>query len=187
MLNSNLLTACNWSTMPFLETRPSKMGPDRHPASGRGAIWAPRRLRPRGPDRHPVSAKRRSGPRRLGPQSSGARSFSNLEHLLHHTRPKQALAQPHIFKQPFCWVSGDVCWCRFVSVSICCCPEMTGGGFWEHNNGVYVRLWGLDASKGVYEGLGLVCWSKCFILKKLRKAKIHTLDTFEHQNTETAL
>ena len=104
-------------------------GPDNHPASGRGAIWAPRRLRPRGPDRHPVSAKRQSGPRRLGPQSSGARSFSNLEHLLHHTRPKQALAQPHIFKQPFCWVSGDVCWCRFVSVSICCCPEMTGGGF----------------------------------------------------------
>ena len=95
---------------------------------------------------------------------------------------KTPFERPHIFKQPF-WVSGDVCWCLLVSVCICCCTEITGVGFWEHNNGVYVCLWCCYdvwmRLKGVYECLGLVWWSKCSILEKLRMAKFLTLDTFK--------
>ena len=75
--------------------------------------------------------------------------------------------------------SVGVAWCLLISVVVLNCPEITGVGFWEHNNGVCVCLLGLDASKDVYECLGLVWWSKCCILEKLRKAKFHTLDTFE--------
>ena len=48
--------------------------------------------------------------------------FPLLCSSLHPT--KHALAQPHIFKQPF-WVSGDACWCHLVSVSICRCTELS--------------------------------------------------------------
>ena len=44
--------------------------------------------------------------------------------------------------------SVGVAWCLLVSVVVLNCPEITGVGFWEHNNGVYVCLWCLDASKG---------------------------------------
>ena len=37
-----------------------------------------------------------------------------------------------------------VAWCLLVSVVALNCPEITGGGFWEHNTGVYVSLWGLN-------------------------------------------
>ena len=107
------------------------------------------------------------------------RSFSNIEHLLHHTEPKHSYTPldtsnltnihthyryalrnllqlsrdnsgqqqiltdtkrhqktsqndiwcqhepPYILEQYF-WVSEDVwCWCRLVSVSICCCTELS--------------------------------------------------------------
>ena len=41
-----------------------------------------------------------------------------------------------------------VTWCLLVSVVVLNCPEITGVGFWEHNNGVYVCLWCFAASKG---------------------------------------
>ena len=79
--------------------------------------------------------------------------------------------------------------CRWVSFSICCnvvalnCPEINGGGSWEHINGVCVCLWGLDTCMDVYYMsvycLGLVLWSKCSILEKLWKSKFRTLDTCE--------
>ena len=46
--------------------------------------------------------------------------------------------------------SVGVAGCQFVSVVVLNRPKITGGGFWEHNNGAYVCLWGLNASEGVY-------------------------------------
>ena len=71
----------------------------------------------------------------------------------------------------------DVCWCRLVSVCICCCPELsryiTGRGFWEHNNEVYACL---DA------------WSKCSILEKNSERQNSTHGTpLIHKNTNTTL
>ena len=43
--------------------------------------------------------------------------------------------------------SVGVAWCLLISVVVLNCPEITGVGFWEHNNGVYVCLLCLDASK----------------------------------------
>ena len=73
-------------------------------------------------------------------------------------------------------MSGEVSWCRLLSVSICRCPEITGRGFWEHNNGVYVPLQGLDASEGVYVWVFRPCMVKQILyIGKASKDKIpHT-------------
>ena len=72
--------------------------------------------------------------------------------------------------------SVGVAWCLLVSVVVLNCPEITGVGFWEHNNGVYVCLWCLDASKGC-----IWVFRPCMVKQMLYigKAKFHTLGTFE--------
>ena len=76
-------------------------------------------------------------------------------------------------------LSFGVCWSLLVSAVVLICPEIPGGGVWEHIDEEYVCLWGLDASKGVYECSGHVWCRKCPILERLRKAKFHVPDTFE--------
>ena len=39
-------------------------------------------------------------------------------------RSQHELQAQHIFKHPF-WVSGDVCWCRLLSVGVPCCPQLS--------------------------------------------------------------
>ena len=56
---------------------------------------------------------------------------------------------PHIREELF-GVSGNICWCCLVSVVVQNCPEVPGGGVWEHEGEVCVFLWALDACKGVY-------------------------------------
>ena len=75
-----------------------------------------------------------------------SRQYDTLSDTIRHQKT-QANAiwcqpeRPHILQQPF-WVSGDVFSCRLVSVVVLNCPEITGGGFWEHNDCVYVCLRG---------------------------------------------
>ena len=76
-------------------------------------------------------------------------------------------------------VSFGVCWSLMVSVVVLISSEIPGGGVWEHIDEEYVCLWGLDASKGVYECSGHVWCRKCPIMERLRKAKFHAPDTFE--------
>ena len=71
------------------------------------------------------------------------------------------------------------CWSLMVSAVVLICPEIPGGGVWEHIDEEYVCLWGLDAFKGVYECSGHAWCRKCPILERLRKAKFHAPDTFE--------
>ena len=100
----------------------------------------------------------------------------------HQQMPFDVNLNGHTSSNSLFWCLGTsvgVAGCQFVSVVVLNCPKITGGGFWEHNNGVCVCLWGLNASKGVYECLGLGWWSKCSILERLQKAKFHTHDTFE--------
>ena len=79
---------------------------------------------------------------------------STWETNKHHQTPKDTIKHHlsgHTSSNSLIWCLGTsvgVAWCLLVSVVVLNCPEITGVGFWEHNNGVYVCLWCIAASKG---------------------------------------
>ena len=70
----------------------------------------------------------------------------------------------------------------FISVFFLNCPEIPGGGDYEHMGEVYVCFWGLDVCKGVLECSGLVWCNKCSILEILQKTKLHAPETSKYQD-----
>ena len=79
---------------------------------------------------------------------------------------------------------GDA-WCQLVSVVVLNCPKIARGGFWEHNIGVYVCLWGLDASRDVYEWLSLV-EANALHWKSSKGQNSSLMTLLKHWNTKTA-
>ena len=87
-----------------------------------------------------------------------------------------------------CWCllgSDGVWWCLLVCHVVCRCGDGVSGVCQRVSERCLWTCVSFGASEGVSESSGQVWYSKCSELEKLRKAKFHTLDTFEiskHQN-----